>query len=97
MYCHNFYPPLLTKVITHSMNYKYFAVLQVYIIKQIKYILTTDEFFLIMILTTNKYTLKTDEFFLSYHDFGYEINFCELNNCDVSNKFEKNAKITRMV
>lgn len=45
MYCHNFYPLLLTKVITHSMNYKYFAVLQVYIIKQIKYILTDDEFF----------------------------------------------------
>lgn len=45
-----------------------------------------------MILTTNKYTLKTDEFFLSYHDFGYEINFCELNNCDVSNKFEKKCE-----
>lgn len=46
-----------------------------------------------MILTTNKYTLKTDEFFLSYHDFGYEINFCELNNCDVNNKFEKMRKL----
>lgn len=63
MYRHNFYPLLLTKVITHSMNYKYFAVLQVYIIKQIKYILTDDEFFfLTMILTTNKYTFKTIEY-----------------------------------
>lgn len=50
-----------------------------------------------MILIINKYILKIDEYFLFNYDFGYEINFCELNNCDVSNKFEKNVKIIWMV